>query len=74
MTTNVISLGSMDQEDETYAALVEAVSGENERAVFLIERKDGSVVVGTNSTDRRDIVYDLYRLQEVCRMMIGEAE
>jgi len=44
------------------------------RAVFIVEKKDGSVYIGTNSTDRRDIVYDVYRLEQLCRQLINEAE
>lgn len=74
MVAEIINLAGMDDDDEAYNEMVEGLKGGNIRAVFLVEKKDGSVHVGTNSTHRRDIVYDMFRLQELCRMIVNEAE
>ena len=66
----IIQLGSLDDEDEEYTAFIDSLKDEAVRAVFIVERKDGTVAVGTNSTDRRDICMDFYRLQHFCQSLI----
>lgn len=74
MAAEIVNLNGLDDDDEQYQAFIEDLKVDASRAVFLVEKKDGSVVVGTNSTNRRDIVYDMFRLQELCRMIVNEAE
>jgi len=69
----IVTLGNLDDDDE-YAAFLEGLKNDAIRTVFIVEKKDGSVYIGTNSTDRRDIVYDVYRLEQLCRQLINEAE
>lgn len=74
MVAEIVQLGGLDDEDEKYQEFIEGLRDGNVRAVYLIEKEDGTIRAGTNATQRRDIVYDLYRLQELCRMIINEAE
>lgn len=70
----IITLGNLGDNDDEYATFLEGLKEDAIRAVFIVEKKDGSVYIGTNSTDRRDIVYDVYRLEQLCRQLINEAE
>jgi len=70
----IIQLGSLDEDDENYMAFIDSLKDEAVRAVFIVERKDGTVAVGTNSTDRRDIVYDVFRLQQFCTNMVNNVD
>ena len=73
MTAQIIQLGSLDDEDEEYIEFLEALKEDAVRAVFIVEKSDGTVYVGTNSKDRRDIVYDVFRLQQFCTNLVNEA-
>lgn len=68
----IIQLGGLNDTDKAFEAFIEDLKEDAIRAVFIIERKDGTVAVGTNSTDRRDIVYDIFRLQQLCTNMVNE--
>lgn len=67
----IINLNRLDETDEEYMKFIDDLKEDASRAVFIIERKDGTVAVGTNSTDRRDIVYDIFRLQQLCINMVN---
>lgn len=69
----IIQLNSLDEEDTVYMDFIENLKNDVVRAVFIMERKDGTVAVGTNSTDRRDIVYDMLRLQQFCLNMVNDS-
>jgi len=68
----IISLGNLDDEDEEYQQFLEELREDVIRAVFIVEKKDGNVFVGTNSRDKRDVVYDIFRLQEFCRTLVNQ--
>jgi len=70
----IIQLGSLDEDDQNYMDFLDSLKDEAVRAVFIVERKDGTVAVGTNSTDRRDIVYDIFRLQQFCSNMVSNLD
>ena len=72
--TEIVQLGSMDENDTNYEAFVDALTNDNARVVYIMEKKDGSVHIGSNSTDRGDILYDLYRLQKVCQFIVDEVQ
>jgi len=74
MTADIVTLGGLDENDEAFQEFIEGLRDDNVRAVFIVEKTDGSVMVGTNSTDRRDIVYDVFRLQQLCEMLVKDAE
>ena len=74
MVAEIVNLNGLDDDDKDYQEFIEGLREGNVRAVYLIEKEDGTVRAGTNSTQRRDIVYDLHRLQELCRMIINEAD
>jgi len=73
MSAKIIQLGGLDQGDEEWSQFVEDLKEGAVRAVFIVEKEDGSVMVGTNSTDRRSVVYDFYRLQQFCLNIINES-
>lgn len=73
-TAKVIQLNSLDDEDTVYMDFIEGLKNDVVRAVFIMERKDGTIAVGTNSTDRRDIVYDMFRLQQFCLNMVSGSD
>lgn len=70
----IIQLGNLDDTDKNYMEFVESLKGGNTRAVFIIEKENGEVAVGTTSQDRRDVVYDIFRLQQFCQQLVNEAE
>lgn len=72
--TEIVQLGAMDEQDEQFEEFLGALTKDNARVVYIMEKKDGSVHVGSNSTDRRDLIYDLYRLQDVCRYIVNNGD
>lgn len=70
----IIQLGGLDEDDENFNEFIESLKEDAVRAVFIVERKDGTVAVGTNSTDRRDLVYDVFRLQQFCQNLVNELD
>lgn len=70
----IIQLGGLDEDDKAFEAFIDDLREDAVRAVFIIERKDGTVAVGTNSTDRRDLCYDIFRLQQLCQNLVNEVD
>lgn len=70
----IIQLGGLDEDDDNFNEFIESLKEDAVRAVFIVERKDGTVAVGTNSTDRRDLVYDVFRLQQFCQNLVNELD
>jgi hypothetical protein len=66
----IIQLGALDDTDEEYMAFVESLKEEAVRAVFIVEKRDGTFSVGTNSLDKRDVLMDMYRLQQFCQNVV----
>lgn len=69
----IIQLNSLDEEDTAYTTFIDSLKNDIVRAVFIMERKDGTIAVGTNSKDRRDLVYDMLRLQQFCLNMVNNS-
>jgi hypothetical protein len=42
---------------------------DNGSAIFLIEKSDGTVQVGSNFENRRDLIYAIYRLQQLGQVL-----
>lgn len=63
MSTNVVNLSSLDEHDEHYMKFLDDLKNDNGNAIFIIEKNNGEVYVGSNHEDRRDLVYAIYRLQ-----------
>lgn len=62
----IIQLGGLDDEDEAFLAFIEDLKEDVSRVTYLMEKKDGTINIGTNTKDARDLVFDLYRLQRFC--------
>lgn len=73
-SAKIIQLGSLDEEDQNYMDFIDSLKDDAVRAVFIVEREDGTVAIGTNSKDRRDLVYDVFRLQQFCTNMVNDAD
>lgn len=69
--TNVVSLNSLDDDDEEYMTFIDNLKADAVRATFLVEHKDGTVSVGCSSKERRDMVFDIYQLQEFIRSLLS---
>ncbi len=67
--TNVVNLSSMDEHDEEYMKFVDDLKEDNANAIFLIEKTNGEVSVGCNFEDRRDLVYAIYKLQNLAQVI-----
>ena len=68
--TNIIQLGGLDDEDKEFQEFLEEVKEGNVKATFILQREDGSIAVGSNATDRRDLVADFYRLQRLIQTLV----
>ena len=66
----IVNLNSLDDEDEDHIKFIDNLKDGAIRATYIVEHKDGTVSVGCNSKELRDMVYDLHQLQEVIRQMI----
>lgn len=72
---DIVSLNSLDDDDEEYMVFLDNLKNDAVRATFLVEHKDGTVSVGTSSKERRDMVFDIYQLQEFIRSLLrGDME
>ena len=72
---NIVNLNSLDDEDEEFQTFLEGLKEDNDNAIFLVEKKDGTVVVGCNFTERRDLVYAIYNLQNLAQSIVrGEVD
>lgn len=72
---NVISLKSAeDEDDENFADFIDQIKNQNETAVFLISRKDGTLAVGSTYKNIKDLVWDCQRLQMFVQDLIRNAE
>lgn len=69
--TNVVNLNSLDDDDEEYMAFLDNLKTDAVRATFLVEHKDGTVSVGCSSKERKDMVFDIYQLQEFIRSLVS---
>lgn len=72
-SAKIIQLGALDDTDDEYMNFIESLKDEAVRAVFIVEKKDGTVSVGTNSTDTRDVFLDFFRLQQFCQTLVNGA-
>lgn len=74
LNAEIIQLTSMDDNNKEFNDFVDNLKEDNVRGIFIFDKKDGTMAVGTNTTDRRDLVYDLYRLHRLIEQMIVSAE
>jgi hypothetical protein len=72
-SAEIIQLHSLDEEDTAYMDFIDSLKNDVVRAVFIMERKDGTIAIGTNSKDRRGIVYDVFRLQQFCTSLANNS-
>lgn len=75
MSTNIVSLNSLDDKDPEYMRFIDDLREDNGNAIFLIEKNNGEVYVGCNFDSRKDLVYAMYRLQGLAQTIVnGEQE
>lgn len=72
----VVNLSSVEEEsDEYFAEFIETLRDGNESAVFLIDRKDGSLTVGSTAVNAKDLLWNCERLRRFMQALIdGEVE
>jgi len=71
MTAEIISLGGMDEHDEGYQSFLKELNDDSTNAIFWIEKPDGTIRVGCNYDDRRDLVFALYRVQNLIQQILN---
>lgn len=71
MTANIVNLSSLDEHDQEYMKFLDDLKEDNGSAVFIIEKNDGEVYVGSNFENRRDLVYAIYRLQGLAQTLVN---
>ena len=69
--TNIVNLSSLDEDDAGYMNFIEDLKTENGNAIFIIEKANGEVMVGSNFENRRDLVYAIYRLQGLAQTLVN---
>jgi hypothetical protein len=67
--TNVVNLSTLDDKDPEYMKFLDDLKEDNDSAIFLIEKSDGTVQVGSNFENRRDLIYAIYRLQQLGQVL-----
>jgi hypothetical protein len=67
--TNVVNLSTLDDKDPEYMKFLDDLKEDNGSAIFLIEKSDGTVQVGSNFENRRDLIYAIYRLQQLGQVL-----
>lgn len=71
MTAEIVSLIGMDEDDADYQAFIDELKGEASNAIFWIERPDGTLRVGCSYDDRRDLIYALYKVQNLIQSILN---
>lgn len=71
MTAEIVSLSGMDGDDEGYQAFLKDLNDGVSNVIFLVEKSNGTVRVGCNYEDRRDLVMALYRLQNIAQSILN---
>ncbi len=72
MNAEVISLSGMDENDEGYQSFLKELNDDTAtNAIFWIEKPDGTLRVGCNYDDRRDLVYALYKVQNLIQSILN---
>ena len=74
MTADIISLNGLDENDEDFSAFLEEIKTGNSSAIFLLEKEDGTMTVGCNFKDRRDLVFAMYRLHKLAETIVSGDE
>ena len=69
--TNIVSLHGMDEEDDNYNEFLEGLKDNNANAIFLVEKKDGTVTIGCNFENPKDLVYQIYNLQRLAQDILN---
>ena len=73
--TNIVSLHGLDDEDEAYQEFLDTLKEGNASAIYLLEKEDGSVTVGCNFKEGKDLIAAIYRLQQLAQDILqGEVE
>jgi hypothetical protein len=72
MTAEIISLGGLDEDDKNFSEFLSEIRSENTNAVFLLEKEDGTVTVGCNFKDKRDLLFAMYRLQKLMQSLVED--
>lgn len=72
MSAEIISLNGLDENDEDFSSFLDEIKTGNSSAIFLLEKDDGSVTVGCNFKDKRDLVFAMYRLQKLAESIVSE--
>ena len=72
--TNVVSLNGLDEEDEEFQAFLETLKEDNANAIFLVEKLDGSITIGSNFKERKDLVFAIYSLQKLAQDLVDGYE
>ena len=72
--TNVVSLNGLDEEDEEFQAFLETLKEGNANAIFLVEKLDGSITIGSNFKERKDLVFAIYSLQKLAQDLVDGYE
>jgi hypothetical protein len=67
--TNVVNLSTLDDKDPEYMKFLDDLKEDNGSAIFLIEKNNGEVFVGSNFENRRDLIYAIYRLQQLGQVL-----
>ena len=72
MNAQVISLGDMDEQDEAYQSFIKDIGSDPVvNSIFWIEKADGTLRIGCNYDDRRDLVYALYKIQNLIHSILA---
>ena len=72
MTAEIVSLNGLDENDEDFSSFLDETKSGNSSAIFLLEKEDGTVTVGCNFKDKRDLVFAMYRLQKLAESVVSE--
>ena len=67
--TNIVNLNTLDEKDPEYMKFLDDLKEDNGSAIFIIEKNNGEVFVGSNFENRRDLVYAIYRLQNLGQVL-----
>lgn len=69
---NIVSLGDIEDGSEQLEELLQEIREGAAQATFYVEKGDGTLLVSSSRRDPRDLLVDLHRIQDFCKLVVQE--
>lgn len=69
---NIQKIGANYEDDDNYLAFIESLKDDVDRIVYIITKNNGDTAIGSNADDRRDLAFDLIKLQNFMYFLVNK--